>query len=174
MTPIIIGLAGKKTTGKNTVATLITKGTRKWTFEVAFGSFVKQEVAVACGVTVDHINNNKEQFRTILQWWGTDFRRAGNSNYWVYKMDKLLASLYSEEKAAVIIITDVRFQNEYDYIKSINGILIRVSRPLVHDDTHLSETDLDKVHEWDSIILNTGTIKDLKKHVEELITKYKL
>lgn len=171
---IILGLSGKKQTGKNTVATLLQQVTKKWCIEVAFGQFVKNEVAVVCGTTVDNINKNKELFRPILQWWGTEFRRASDNDYWIRKMDELLVQLTKDDRVTVVIVTDVRFQNEYNYLKKIDGVLIRVARPLDIIDNHPSEIDLDKEHNWDDIILNTGTIEELKLQVGELITKYKL
>ena len=171
---IIIGLSGKKKTGKNTVATLITNTTKKWVFEVSFGQFLKQEVALACGVTVEHINKNKDQFRPILQWWGTDFRRASDNDYWLYRMDEMLVQLTKEDKAQVVIITDVRFKNEADYIRKLKGSLIRVSRDAGLNDNHISETDLDKYEKWDGIILNTGSMEQLGVEIKDVMNKLKI
>lgn len=41
--------------------------------------------------------------RQVLQWWGTEYRRRQNANYWVYRLREQLAELYQAGcKAAVI------------------------------------------------------------------------
>lgn len=59
----------------------------------------------------------------LLQWWGTEFRRKQNENYWV---DKLFASISSNIDVA--LITDVRFGNEADSIVSRGGYTVNVTR----------------------------------------------
>jgi hypothetical protein len=69
------------------------------------------------------------------------------------------------------IITDLRFPNEYEAIKSREGITIRVVKPdnkKVSSDLHPSETALDDA-EFDYEIVNDGTLEDLKDKVEGII-----
>lgn len=88
----------------------------------------------------------------LLQWWGTEYRRAQDTDYWVKKM---FASIPSGLDIAMI--TDVRFPNEFYAIKKRNGYTIRVTRgnydgrPYVSEDRpadHPSETALDSFN-WD-------------------------
>ena len=95
----------------------------------------------------------------LLQWWGTELRRSQNPNYWV---DKTMRSIRAEliNPKAIAIITDVRFPNEADAIKSNGGYTINVQR-LLSDGTqyldpnrpvdHPSETALDN-YNWDFYI----------------------
>lgn len=163
----IIALAGKKQTGKNTIAKLIATQVAGKTVELAFAYSLKQEVAKACGVTVQYIEEHKDNFRKILQGWGTDFRRnLSNKNYWIDKFD---AELWKQD-ADVVVVTDVRFLNEYAHLNTLDAVMVSVSRPLYDFDDHPSETDLDKIKTWHHIILNTGSIEDLKPQVRELLT----
>jgi hypothetical protein len=83
----------------------------------------------------------------LLQWWGTEFRRAQDPDYWT---KKLFASIPANLNIAMV--TDVRFPNEADGIKQRGGYNINVQR-LCDDGTryyssdrpvdHLSETALD-------------------------------
>jgi hypothetical protein len=83
----------------------------------------------------------------LLQWWGTEFRRAQDENYWV---NKLFASIPSNTDIA--IVSDVRFPNEADGIVDRGGYNVNVQR-LRKDGTvyyssdrpvdHPSETALD-------------------------------
>lgn len=91
----------------------------------------------------------------LLQWWGTDYRRAQNPNYWT---EKLFASISSNVDVA--LVTDVRFPNEALGIKQRGGYCVNVQRlredgsqyfscdrPVVHP----SETALDG-YNWDFYI----------------------
>ena len=174
MSTTIIGLSGKKGTGKNTVATMIAALSGLRVKELAFADPLKEEVAKATGNTVKYVNEHKENFRLILQGWGTDYKRKlVDDSYWLNKMGVMIHNAINDG-AEIIVITDVRFPNEYNYINKIGGLLCRVSRPLESIDNHPSETALDKVHNWHHIILNTGTLEELRPQVEELITKCKL
>ena len=73
------------------------------------------------------------------------------------------------------IVTDIRFPNEVEAIKSRGGIVIRVNRPdevtLGGGDNlyeHPSETLLDGYQDFDYIIENDGDISDLVRKVKEL------
>ena len=145
-----------------------------WCIELAYGNFVKQEVAMALGITVEHINKNKEKFRTILQWWGTEWRRMEDKDYWIRKLESKLGEIMRDGKVEVVIITDVRFLNEYKYINTIGGVLVRVTRPGTYDDNHQSEIELDKIAKWHSIIINNGTEEDLVPQVKELLAVAKI
>jgi hypothetical protein len=68
------------------------------------------------------------------------------------------------------IITDMRFENEFDAVKARGGITIRVNTNragFVSD--HPSETALDN-HKFDFVIDNDGSISDLIDKVKEILT----
>lgn len=164
----IIALSGKKQTGKNTIAKLIAQQAAGKTVEIAFADALKQEVAKACGVTLEYIEAHKDNFRKILQGWGTDFRRElYGRTYWIDKFEQGLLKLSA---ADVVVVTDVRFRNEFNYLNTLGAVMVSVARPIVNgDDNHSSETDLDSIKEWHQIILNTGTIEDLIPEVKKLL-----
>jgi hypothetical protein len=71
------------------------------------------------------------------------------------------------------VITDTRFPNEADAIKKRGGIVIRVERPSVGvKSTHPSETGLDDYKNFDAVIINDGTLGDLKLKVYQLLDKH--
>ena len=60
----------------------------------------------------------------LLQWWGTEFRRENFGNdYWV---SKFLESI--NQKADIVIATDMRFPNEVDAIKKLGGFTVNLWR----------------------------------------------
>lgn len=68
------------------------------------------------------------------------------------------------------IITDVRFPNEAKAVKDRGGILIRINRPgFENTGDHLSEIALDDYKNFDTIIINDGTIEDLSKKIKEFL-----
>lgn len=102
------------------------------------------------------------KYRTLLQWWGTEYRRAQDPDYWVKRCVERIA----EENPAVAIITDLRFLNEADWVWRVKGRCIKVTRtgfrPLVNQ--HQSELVLDSVSTefWDYLI-SASTIPELHK-----------
>lgn len=70
------------------------------------------------------------------------------------------------------VITDVRFEEEESYIRSIDGIIIEIIRPIAKTDedteitAHSSETTTITA---DHIIVNDGTLDDLHAKVNELL-----
>lgn len=94
--------------------------------------------------------------RQILQLWA-DYRRAEWSDYFIHALDKRLYGLNSA------VITDVRFPNEVDLIRSYGGELWQVQRPgyIAGGTGHVSDTDGTEFKP-DRIIINDGTVNDLE------------
>jgi len=145
----------------------------------------------------DYIENNlfgmnlepvlwKMTVRELLQRCGTEAMRHGlHQNVWVnalmskYKIKE--ETVYSGDGIKTYndypnwIISDTRFYNELNAVKSKGGICIRVNR----DDnkttsTHPSERELDDA-EFDYVIQNnTGEIQKLIYDVREILIKEKL
>ena len=47
-------------------------------------------------------------------------------------------------EADIVVIPDVRFINEADYIQKAGGVIWRIKRNLSMIDNHISETELDE------------------------------
>jgi hypothetical protein len=171
----LIGLIGQKQSGKDTIYKLIEECLKgAITCErFAFADALKIEMANACGVTFDTIEQNKPIFRVGLQWWGTEFRRQMcGENYWLDRLaDQLRDSAELRPQVGLRVITDCRFQNEAQFVTDRGGALVRVVRPGVCAaiDNHSSETDLAN-GKADYIIANSGTIEDLAKEVSVMLS----
>jgi len=96
----------------------------------------------------------------LLQWWGTEFRRAQDQDYWVNQWKAAI-----NPKANIVLATDMRFFNEAAAIKSVGGFTVRVSRKDQHgtlfidpsrDPLHASETQLDNYNYDYEITVKTG------------------
>lgn len=153
----IIGIAGKKRAGKDSLAMMLSLRFEN-SITYSFAKPLKQEVARAMGTTVEYIDCHKDNFRLILQGWGTDYRRKLYGNdFWVHKMDRACEMFGNYN---VLIIPDIRFKNEFDWVKAHGGIMIRVERDNLPFDDHKSETELDH-EQFDYVIKNNLTFEDL-------------
>ena len=92
------------------------------------------------------INNEPSSSRDIMQYIGTDIFRKIEPNVWVDSTIKLILS----DNPQLAIITDCRFPNEVEAIKSVGGKIIRLTRNPFNSD-HLSESILDKdKYDWNN------------------------
>jgi len=101
--------------------------------------------------------------RTLLQWWGSEYRRnACDKFYWV----KALKAVLEVEQPTVALVPDVRFLNEYAWIKANGGFTIRCERTgfpdLETNSNHHSEHELDAVIFDYTITVNEGEVDVLK------------
>ena len=163
---MIIGITGKKKSGKDSFFKALSACVSVQQF--AFGDDLKAEFAVACGCTLDYLNAHKDEFRTMLQWWGTDLRRdVFGKDYWVEKMAARI-----DQCKALTVITDVRFLNEAEFVKSRGGIMIRIIGGQSEEgDDHQSETEMDQI-EVDHLIFNTGTLDDLGAEAQSFLKNF--
>lgn len=106
--------------------------------------------------------------RRILQWWGTEYRRAEDPDYWTKAWEKKLQE-YDLSKTHVLV-DDVRFVNELEIIKKNGGVFIRIIRPGFNGaNDHSSENSLDHYDAWDLVINNDGSLEEFLKQVDKRI-----
>ena len=116
---------GKDTLGKNISELLNEYGIKSSTY--SFADELKREtdkfLLETIGISA-YTDNDEEKLviRPFLVFWGTEIRRKINPSIWV---DKVFQRIKTDE---VAIITDLRFENELDFVKSNNGSLIYLSR----------------------------------------------
>jgi hypothetical protein len=114
----------------------------------------------------NYYENKNPITRLLLQTYGTDiFRDRVDFNYWVIQ----LINRIKESSFDYTLITDVRFPNEIDVIKSEDNIDVMVIRIHRKDNNqtnlneHESEKALDNYTEWDLVIDNNGSLDELKQ-----------
>jgi hypothetical protein len=116
--------------------------------------------------------------RTIMQFIGTDLLRnnlgkimpgLGNDVFihhfklWCEQESKLHPNIH-------IVVSDVRFRNEFECIKKMGGTIIKINRNNVTNDTHASEIEQNEIP-YDYIINNTGTITDYYDAIDKILNK---
>ena len=110
--------------------------------------------------------------RQIMRWWGTEFRRdCDSSTYWTDRLHERIES-HLRSGARKIVVTDVRFFNEAEFVRMLGGEIWRIQRDsadAVHAD-HQSESEQDRI-EADRCISNNRTLGNL---VENVLVTYEL
>jgi hypothetical protein len=108
--------------------------------------------------------------RLILQKMGTEACREGIAdNIWIAALEKRILG-YDD-----VVISDVRFPNEIDFIRSAGGVIIRVKRgvdptPEELSKLHVSETAWNS-YDPDFVIHNERTKDDLKENINNILTQ---
>lgn len=108
--------------------------------------------------------------RKFLQMVG-DWAREKDDNIFV---NLALSNLFNGNK----FCNDLRFIIEYNALKKDNWLCIKINRNIDIDlpgSTHKSETELEilKDEEWDYIINNNGSLEELYKELDFIISKIK-
>ena len=162
----LLGIVGRKQRGKDTLHSMLCQLSPVPVERFAFGDALKAEIAEKTGVPVHVINQLKDKFRPVLQWWGTDFRRdMCDVDYWLPWLDR---ALKGRGENALLCVTDVRFLNEADRIRECGGILVRIVREMPDGDRHTSESESDRIV-VDATIRNDGNLDELLKKAEGLL-----
>ncbi len=131
----IYGFTGIVKAGKDT-ASLALASTKENVHITAFAYPLKEACKILYNFTDDQLHNDiikevvDERYgkspRQILQWFGTDvIRNQIGKDFFIYNMNERI----KKSKADCIIISDVRFDNEAEYIKSLGGKVIKIVRP---------------------------------------------
>lgn len=100
--------------------------------------------------------------REILRLWGTEYRRAQRDDYWIRQMDDFRIMAAVEAKAG-LVIPDVRFENEAEWLFGVEGKLIEIRRPGCVGSGHQSDLPIAKI---DYTIINDKSIEALEQQVD--------
>jgi Phosphomevalonate kinase len=160
----LIGIAGKKRAGKDTLGKFIIEETNG--IRIAFADALKDEVCQILHINFDQLEKDKELYRPLLQWWGTEWRRGKfGEDYWL----KRFTERVNGSNAPCIVVPDVRFRNEADLIRQLGGEVIRVVQTgQTSGDSHVSETDTDGIA-LKTIEAAKGDLESLRKAAKTLV-----
>jgi hypothetical protein len=138
----IIGVGGLARAGKDTFVSIARSVFEKNgynTFKFAFADLMKKEIEIVLknnNFPIDIYNctgEEKERLRPLMVWWGCARRQYSTQGlYWVNHVNKLISKLPEDERT-VIFISDVRFQNEANWLKDVGGVFIHLKKYNVID-----------------------------------------
>jgi len=131
---MIIGISGKLGTGKdyivkNYIEPYFSNMGLK-TLIVAFADHFKVNAAAQAGLPIETMYNNKTpEIRKMLQKTGTeDGRNVFGPDIWINTLEKWVQLRVIRDNVNVFIVTDCRFKNELEWVKS-KGHVLRIFAP---------------------------------------------
>lgn len=160
----VIGITGNARAGKNHIASILALKYNMITWALAFP--IKQRVfSIYDDWPLENVIGHAgkdDTLRDLLQQEGTERgRELLREDIWLRATEAFLYMVATEWRHLVtgVIITDIRFPNEAEYVKELGGKIIRVvNRDLDLSSSmykHASESHIDEIVP-DIIIDNTG------------------
>lgn len=168
-----IGLIGLKRAGKNTFGDIAVKefGYK----ELAFADELKKYAKL---LFPDHFKNNNKPVK-LLQDFGEGMRKI-DTDIWV----KLLANNFDKTDELNVVVTDVRHQNEVDYLRSKGFIIVKIENNIsdIIDRCRATESDFEPnllLHKSEQLALrddvaditieNKGTLEEYQNKVRNFL-----
>lgn len=114
----------------------------------------------------DFIGKKLFSIRECLQVVGSDICRTHIADdIWLEYVRKIF-----EKEDRDIVVTDARYKNERDFLKSMGAILILVKRKMADNtvqatDLHISENQLGNEEDYDVVLNNNTTITELQSSI---------
>lgn len=170
---MIIGISGHMNAGKSTVAKYLVEN-----YGLREDSFAHSLRLVKCAITsipIEETYSVEDKNKVIpilgitrgqfLQDVGLHFRNY-RENIWVESLELRWIANGKDR----LVVSDVRFTNEVNFVETNHGVVLRLERPFVdngdtRNKTHASETSLDN-YPFDNIIHNDGTLDELFAKVD--------
>lgn len=173
----LIGLTGKAGSGKDTVANYLKKD--HWWQSVAFADPIRAGMRAIIGLEDKHFQHPDKEVvlpefgkspRQMMQTLGTEWgRECVNQDLWLILADKKIKQFHAQ--GFNVAVTDVRFENEAEFIRKQGGTIVHVHRDVAGTPhNHPSEAGVDYC-EQDIIIFNNASLIDLYDAVEVYIVK---
>lgn len=173
----LIALTGKYGSGKDTIANYLTKD-HKFA-RLVFSDELKHRTSLLTNIDLKILQGNTKKNRikreskkdkifrlTGRQWLtvlGDGIRRHVDEDYWLdIVMEK-------KDQFNRVVITDARYNNEFERIKEENGILIYVSNNQITETVSERIFDFKNSKYIDYVINNHGSKKELYGNVREML-----
>lgn len=183
---MLIGIVGKKRSGKDTTGDYLVKS--KGFIKYSFANPIKRGVMELFGFTEEQVFGDAKDIidpvwgitpRTVLQIMGTEVFQYDIPKYipelqpigrkfWVKRFEQW----YEQNKKSDVVICDVRFQHEVDSILKMGGEIWYTERENINgNDAHASEKELESIQGVTFNIQNNNTINELYSKIDGYLQK---
>ena len=178
---ILIGLGHRARSGKDTAADFLVAnyGFKK----IAFADLLKKVVNDMHGW--DHRHAYGDLKEVVDEFWGYSPRHAYQKvgtegvrsvlrdDFWIMAAWRIIQRL-TKEGVVGVVVTDVRFPNEANFLRSKDALAVHVIRdlPPLTSDAHVSETAMVDYPDWDDRLLNLSTLKHFYQRIDEFMTTH--
>lgn len=131
----IISVSGKLGVGKNwyisnVIIPVLEKISKKRYIEISFADQIKINAMTKNNISYHDVYEEKSQeSRQLLQKEGTDIGRKSDVNIWVNYLSNWI-TVHNKRNIEFFIISDTRFMNEYNFVKTNCGITIKINAPI--------------------------------------------
>lgn len=191
---MLIGLAGLARSGKDTAASVLAR--ELGLYRYAFADPIKRMLEQVFGN--NFVDGDRERiepisgvsYRKLMQTLGTEWGRNIQPDLWT-RVAKAKWEWISEAKPTHdwlagqslglpmnfngMVISDVRFDNEAEWIRSVGGIIVHVDRPSAQKvglEGHASEQGLTMIH-GDMVVENLSTLEAYRSALDYLVALLK-
>lgn len=172
----LIGICGLARCGKDSFFNMSSNFLNKKglkTKRFAFADSLKEEcdeiLSKYVGISAfTESNDEKQIIRPLLVTYGTHIRRKLNQNCWIDKIHNEVKKDLSDNK--IVFITDVRFENEINWIHQLNGASIHITR-----EGNVAPNEDERIN--DPILKNKSTARlnwkdfEIEPNVDSIVNK---
>lgn len=155
---MIVGISGVARSGKDTLANGFVKILKEIGVKserLALADELKSECRsfIKKTLNIDVLNmtdDEKKIVRPFLVFWGTHMRRKADENCWIKSLEK------RRKPDTLTIVSDIRYQNEADWIKESGGFLIHIAR--LNENGELIQPPNEEERENDPLLIEKSNI----------------
>jgi hypothetical protein len=127
----VLGLGGEARSGKNFVASLVRDefGFIPWAFANPIKFAVYSQRECPWSLNTLFYEEKPKELRERLQLFGTEMGRdIYGQQVWNKQTEAFIFLAENEMKAKGVVLSDIRFPDEADFVKSLGGIVLKVNR----------------------------------------------
>lgn len=173
--PPLIALSGLAGAGKTSVAEFLVSDYGYQ--EVAFAYPMKRGLSEMFGIPIHYFESPvlkempiawlgkspRQLMQTLGSEWGRDLVAP---DVWIRFAARVVESMH--ESGYRVVVSDVRYLTEADWVRRQEGSLWHLRRPEVRPGAHSSETGIAALP-GEPVLNNGGTLDDLKRRAEEVL-----
>ena len=161
----LVGISGLARSGKDVAGKIILENLGDGWSRGAFADIPKQMLSIM-GISTDCVNKDGEDYyynyniRHLMQTLGTEWGRNIDEDIWIKAFKK-------NNPTGKFVITDVRMENEADFVRKSGGIIVHIKGRGGIKGNHQSEAGID-IKRGDLIVFNDSDLTNFEKEINNI------